>query len=81
MNTQTREQYLKALAEAIERRGLSGPAQLMLGAICPIGIIASQTVALFRPFMPHEEWRQYVDALDDEHSWEALCRILERKAG
>ena len=80
MDTQTRDQYLHALAEAIERRGLSGPAQIILGTISPVGIIASQSLAVFRPLIPHERWRHYVDALDDQGSWEALWRILERKA-
>lgn len=80
MDTQMREHYLHALAEAIERRGLSGPAQIILGSISPVGIIASQSLAVFRPLMPNERWRHYVDALGDEGSWEALWRILERKA-
>ncbi len=80
MDSQTREQQLNALAEEIERHGLRGPAQIFLGSISPISIIASQSLAVFRPLLPHGRWRNYVTALEDDTSWEALWRILERKA-
>ena len=76
MTPEEQEQALRQLATAIEQRGMLTPARMLLDALAPLNIIASQIALALHPLIPEAHWRLYISALGKTDSWEALQRIL-----
>ena len=77
MDTDQRTQILEQLAQAIARRRLTAPARLALDVIAPLSFLTSQIALFLRPLTPLGRWHDYVAALDDEHGWKVLQRLVE----
>lgn len=77
MNPEERQTALHELANRITKSGLKTPARMILDIVEPLGFIASQVALMLRPFTPQGRWRSYLTALDDEHGWSALHRIVD----
>jgi hypothetical protein len=79
MDDGRRAQLLQNLADAIAHRRLTVPARLLLDAIAPLGFLASQVALFARPLTPLGRWREYLAALEDEHSWRLLQSLVEER--
>ena len=79
MDTEQRLHILEQLASSISRHRLTAPARIALDVIAPVGFIASQVAQLVTPFAPAGRWQAYVNALDDEQSWNLLQQLVEKQ--
>lgn len=70
---------LDSLAGAIRRSGLHAPAALLLDAIAPLDVIASQLALLGRPLLGGTRYDVYAAALAEAESWKELRRLLARQ--
>jgi len=69
---------IEQLARAIEQRGLTTPARIMIDIIAPLGFLASQVTLFARPFIPGNRWTRTIDALCDARGWRMLHDLLNR---
>jgi hypothetical protein len=74
-----RAETLDSLAAAIRRAGLGAPAALLLDALAPLDVIASQLALLGRPLLGGSPYDVYAAALADAESWKELRRLLGRQ--
>lgn len=76
--SQDREQTLSELAAQIRRQQLAGVACMILEAVEPVAMIASQVAIFAQPFAPSRGWQRYLGALGDEQSWRSLRRMVDQ---
>lgn len=71
-----RAETLDRLAAAIRRSGLHAPATLLLDALAPLDVIASQLALLGRPLLGGTRYDDYAAALAEAEGWKELRRRL-----
>lgn len=74
-----RAETLGSLAAAIRRAGLHAPATLLLEALAPLDVIASQLALLGRPLLGGTRYDMYAAALAEAEAWKELRRLLARQ--
>jgi|GEM_PF-1560643 hypothetical protein len=65
----------------LNRRGLAGPAYLLLQGVRPLSFLGSQALLLVQPLLPFEPWRRRVGTLarwlEEPEDLEGLLGALE----
>lgn len=79
MNTDQRTYVLQDLVDTLSRHRLLVPSRILLDIVAPLAIVASQVALFTQPFLPHNRWRDYVAALDDEHGWKVLHAMVDQR--
>lgn len=69
------------LARWLDRRGLAGPAYLLLQGLRPLSFLGSQGLVFLQPLLPSEEWRRWTGVvarwLDEPEALEEFLGALE----